>query len=87
MSKDQIQPEYGDEQADAERDDLRTGGGACGHLTAPFARPGACTRASHRGGDRVQGTGRSERGRGRDRSRGRGRRREWGRGRERGRER
>ena len=39
---------------------LQTGGGACGHPIAPCARPGACTRASHRGGNRVRATGRSE---------------------------
>ena len=26
---------------------LQIGGGACGHPTAPFARPGVCTRASY----------------------------------------
>ena len=60
---------------------LQTGGGACEHPTAPFARLGVCTRASYRGGNMVQGTGR------RERSRGRERRREQGQGRERGRER
>ena len=54
---------------------LQTGGGACEQLTAPFARPSVWTRASYRGGNRVQGTGRGERGRGRDRSRGREQRR------------
>ena len=54
---------------------LQTGGGACEHPTAPFARPGVCTSASYRGGNRVRGAGRSERGRGRDRSRGWERRR------------
>ena len=34
---------------------LQTGGGACEHLTAPFARPGVCTSASYRGGNRVGG--------------------------------
>ena len=60
---------------------------ACGHPTAPFAKPGPCTRASHRGGNRVRGTGRSEWGWGRDRSRGRERRweRSWRRERGRGR--
>ena len=29
---------------------LQTGGGACEHPTAPFARPGVCTSASYRGG-------------------------------------
>ena len=29
-------------------------GCACGHPTAPFARPGACTHASHRGRNRVR---------------------------------
>ena len=43
---------------------LQTGGGACEHPTAPFARPGVCTSASYRGGNQVRGTGRSERGRG-----------------------
>ena len=28
---------------------LQTGGGACEYPTAPFARPGVCTRASYRG--------------------------------------
>ena len=28
---------------------LQTGGGACEHPTAPFARPGVCTSASYRG--------------------------------------
>ena len=53
----------------------KTGGGTCGHPKDSFARPSACTHASHRGGNRVRGTGRTERGRGRgwDRSRGR----EW----------
>ena len=49
---------------------LQTGGDACEHPTAPFARPGVCISASYRGGNRVRGTGRSERGRGRDWSRG-----------------
>ena len=31
----------------------QAGGSACGHPTAPFARPGSCTRASHRGGNRA----------------------------------
>ena len=43
--------------------------------TAPFARPGVGTSASYRGGNRIRGAGRSERGRGRDWSRGRERRR------------
>ena len=38
---------------------LQKGGGACEHPTVPFARPGVCTSASYRGGNRVQGTGRS----------------------------
>ena len=38
------------------------GTGACGHPTASFASPGGCTRASHRGGNRVRATGRSGRG-------------------------
>ena len=62
---------------------LQTGGGACGHPTAPFARFGVCTRVLRRGGNRVRGTGSSERGRERKRER----RREWGGGRERGHER
>ena len=41
---------------------VATEGGACGHPTAPSARPGTCTCASHRGCNRVRGTGRSERG-------------------------
>ena len=47
---------------------LQTGGDACEHPTAPFARPSVCTSASYRGppGNRVQGTRRSERGRGRE---------------------
>ena len=49
---------------------LQTGGGTCDHPTAPFARPGVCTSASYRGGNRVQETGRSKQGRGRDWSRG-----------------
>ena len=32
---------------------LQTGGGACEHPTAPFVRPGVCTSASYRGGNRV----------------------------------
>ena len=47
---------------------LQTGDSASGHPAAPFTRSGACTRPSYRGGNRVQGTGRSEPGRGRDRS-------------------
>ena len=39
---------------------LLTGGDACEHPTAPFAKSGVCTRASCRGGNRVQRTGRSE---------------------------
>ena len=54
---------------------LQTGGGACEHPTAPFARPGVGTSASHRGGNRIRGAGRSERGRGRAWSRGWERRR------------
>ena len=54
---------------------LETGGGACEHPTAPFARPGVVTSAPYRGGNRIRGAGRSERGRGRDRSRGWERRR------------
>ena len=50
---------------------LQAGGGACEHPTSPFSRPDVCSSASYRGGDRVRGTGRSERGRGRDWSRGR----------------
>ena len=58
------------------RDHLsRQRGGACGHPTAPFARSDVCTRALHREGNLVRETGRSERGRGRDKSRGW----EWGR--------
>ena len=49
---------------------LQTGGGACEHPTAPFTRFGVCTSASYRGGNRVRGTGRSERDRGRNWSRG-----------------
>ena len=41
---------------------MQPGGSACGHPTAPFARLGACIRASHRGGNRVRGTGRIDRG-------------------------
>ena len=54
---------------------LQTGGSTCEHPTAPFARSGVCTSAYYRGGNRVRGTGRSERGRGRDWDRGRERRR------------
>ena len=54
---------------------LQTGGGACEHPTAPFARRGVATSASYRGGNRIRGAGRSERGRGRDWSRGWERRR------------
>ena len=61
--------------------------GTLGHPTAPFARPGVYTRTSHRKGNRVQGTGRSERGRERGQSRGRERKRDRGRRRERGRKR
>ena len=50
---------------------MQTESSACGHPTDPFPRPGACTRASHLRGNRVRGTGRGERGRGRDRSWGR----------------
>ena len=56
------------------------GGSAYGYPTAPFAKPGACTRASYRGGDRVRGAGRSKRGRGRERRWERGRGRKRGRG-------
>ena len=49
---------------------LQTGGDACEHSTAPFARLDAGTSSSYRGGKRVRGMGRSERGRGRDWSRG-----------------
>ena len=45
----------------------------CGHLTAPFARPGVYTRVLYRAGNRVRGTRRSELGRGQDRRRERGR--------------
>ena len=45
---------------------LQTGGGACEHPTAPFARPGVGTSAWYRGDNRIRGAGRSERGRGRD---------------------
>ena len=62
-------------------------GGACRHPTAPFARPVVCTRASHQGGNRVRGTGRSKRSQGRDRSRGRERRQGRGQGWKWGRER
>ena len=44
---------------------------SCGHPTAPFAKLGVGTRASYRGGNQVQGAGRSERGRGQDQNRGR----------------
>ena len=44
---------------------LQTGGGACEHPTAPFARPGVGTSAWYRGDNRIR-AGRSERGRGRD---------------------
>ena len=40
----------------------RQGVTLAGHPTVPFARPGASTRASHRGVNRALGTGRSERG-------------------------
>ena len=43
---------------------LQTGGGACEHPTAPFARPGVGTSAWYRGDNRIRGAGRSERGRG-----------------------
>ena len=43
--------------------------------SAPFARSGVGTSASYRGGNRIRGAGRSERGRGRDWSRGWERRR------------
>ena len=58
----------------------------CKQGAAPFTRSGVCTRPSYRGGNRVQGTGRGEPDRGRDRSQGRDRRWERGRGREGGRE-
>ena len=45
---------------------LQTGGGACEHPTAPFTMPGVGISASYRGGNRIRGAGRSERGRGRD---------------------
>ena len=54
---------------------LQTGCGACEHPTAPFARPGVGTSAPYRGGNRIRGAGRSERGQGRDWSRGWERRR------------
>ena len=54
---------------------LQTGGGACEHPTAPFARPGVGTSASYREGNLIRGAGKSERGRGRDLSRGWERRR------------
>ena len=68
---------------------VQTGGRACVHPIAPFARPVACTCPSHRGGNRAQRPGGSERDRWRNRSRGRGRRWEQVRGQdgERGRER
>ena len=62
---------------------MQTEGSACGHPTASLVKHGACTRASHLGGNRVRGTERSERGRGQDRRR--ERRWERSRGRERGR--
>ena len=40
----------------------RTHTHACEHPTAPFARPGVGASASYRGGDRIRGAGRSERG-------------------------
>ena len=43
---------------------MQTECSVCGHPTAPFANPGACTRASHRGDNQVRETGRSERCRG-----------------------
>ena len=55
------------------RHHLSRQGVALASTTAPCARPRVCTSASYRGGNQVRGTGRSERGRGRD----------WGRGRER----
>ena len=54
---------------------LQTGGGACEHPTAPFARPGVGTSGWYRGDNRIRGAGRSERGRGRDWTRGWERRR------------
>ena len=66
---------------------LQTGGVACEHPTARFARLGVCTHASFREDNRIRGMGRSERGWGRDRSRGRERRLKRGRGWERGLER
>ena len=41
---------------------LQTGRATCVYLTAPFATPGVCTSVSYRGGNRVQGMERSERG-------------------------
>ena len=54
------------------------GGGASEQPKAPFLRPGVGTRALYGEGNRVPGTRKSERGRGRDWSRGRERRRERG---------
>ena len=38
---------------------MKTKDSACGHSTALFPRPAACTRASHRGDNRVPGMERS----------------------------
>ena len=46
---------------------LQTGSGACANPTVLFVRPGACTRAMYRGGNRV----REKEGSGRGRERGR----------------
>ena len=67
------------------RSSLQTGSGACGHPTAPFARPGVCTCPLYRGGNWVLGMGRGKRGR--DQSRGQERRRKRNRGRGEGRKR
>ena len=40
------------------RNHLYRQGGVCGHPIAPLAWPGLCTRSSHRGDERVRGTGR-----------------------------
>ena len=58
---------------------LHTGGGACGHLTALFARTGLCACVLYQGGSQIQGAGRGERCRTRDQSQGRERRLERGR--------
>ena len=54
---------------------LQTRGGTCEHPRPPFARSGVRPNASYRVSNRVRGTGRGERGRGRDWRRGRERRR------------